>query len=211
MRYYPVFLHLRDKKAVVIGGGRIAERKVLTLIKAGSKVTLISPEITDRLERLRKKGLLTYIKRNYRKGDLKDAFIVIAGTPSEQVNKKIARDARHLINVIDNPSEGNFIVPSIVRRGPLTIAISTEGISPAMAKAIRKELEKQYDSEFGRYLKFLESMRKKALNEIKDKKERERFLKSLASKEIFNILRKKDTKRLFKQIKAEFSSRFILT
>jgi precorrin-2 dehydrogenase/sirohydrochlorin ferrochelatase len=191
MKYYPAFLNLNAKKAVVIGGGKVAERKVLALIKAGAFVKVISLNTTKTIEGLRKKGLLTHIKRRYRKGDLKDAFIVISGTSSAQTNTKIAQHARHLVNVIDTPSEGNFIAPSIVKRGPLTIAISTEGCSPAVAKAIRKELEKLYGTEFTHYLRFLGIIRKKAMKEIKDDKKREEFLKGLASEKIFNALRKR--------------------
>lgn len=207
MRYYPVFLNLNAKKAVVIGGGKVAERKVLALIKAGAFVKVISPNITKALERLRKKGILIHIKRLYRKGDLKDAFIVIAGTSSAQTNTKIAQDAgylrdksQRLINVIDIPSEGNFITPSIVKRGPLTIAISTEGSSPAVTKTIRKELEKLYGTEFTHYLRFLRMMRRKAMKEIKNDKKREEFLKGLASEKIFNALRRKGTSSLSKLI-----------
>jgi precorrin-2 dehydrogenase/sirohydrochlorin ferrochelatase len=196
VKYFPVFLNLRSQKAVVIGGGKVAERKTLMLLKAGACVKLISPRITGKLQGLKKRGLLTHIKRNYRKGDLRDAFLVIAGTSSAQTNAQIAQDAQHLINVIDTPSEGNFIAPSVVKRGPLTIAISTEGLSPAVSKTIRKELEKFYGSEFTRYLKFIGRMRKKAMEKIKDDKEREKFLKGLASEKIFNELRRKGASSL---------------
>ncbi|HDZ62890.1 MAG TPA: bifunctional precorrin-2 dehydrogenase/sirohydrochlorin ferrochelatase [Nitrospirae bacterium] len=190
MKYYPIFLNLKAKKAVVVGGGIVAERKAITLVKAGASVHIISPRVTKALRGLIKKGVLTHIKRNYKKGDLKNAFIVIAGTSSPDTNTKISQDAGHLINVIDTPSEGNFIAPSLVRRGPLTIAISTEGCSPAASMTIRKELEKLYGKEFTRYLRLLEQVRTKAMKEIKDAKKREKFLKGLASKKIFNNLRK---------------------
>ena len=204
MKYFPVFLNLDGKKVVVIGGGGVAERKVLTLVKAGAIVKLISLDLTNALEKLKKRGLLIHIKRQYKKGDLKNAFLVIAGTSSARINQKIAQDAKHLINVIDNPSEGNFIAPSLVKRGPLTIAISSEGTSPAAAKFIRKEIESIYGKEFIQYLKFLGTMRTRALNEIKDNKKRSKFLKSLASKKIFDTVREKNISSLRKQIKKEF-------
>ncbi len=204
MKYFPVFLNLDGKKVVVIGGGGVAERKVLTLVKAGAIVKLISLDLTNALEKLKKRGLLIHIKRQYKKGDLKNAFLVIAGTSSARINQKIAQDAKHLINVIDNPSEGNFIAPSLVKRGPLTIAISSEGTSPAAAKFIRKEIESIYGKEFIQYLKFLGTMRTRALNEIKDNKKRKKFLKSFASKKIFDTVREKNISSLRKQIKKEF-------
>jgi len=163
VKYYPAFINLKDKKAVVVGGG---------------------------IRKLAERGLLSYIKRNYRKGDLHGAFIVIAATSSEVLNTRIARDAQYLVNVVDMPSEGNYIVPSIVKRGHLTIAISTEGVSPAVSKAIRKEIERHYRNEFALYLRFVETIRKRAMKKIIDPAEREIFLQSLASHELINTLRK---------------------
>jgi precorrin-2 dehydrogenase/sirohydrochlorin ferrochelatase len=198
MKYYPVFLNLEGKKAVVIGGGKVAERKAIALIKSGALVKIISPTITQVLERYKKKGLIKHVRRNYKKGDLKGAFVVIIGTSSRETNIKIANDARQLtgdgsplINIVDSPNEGNFIVPAVIRRGPLTIAISTEGCSPAVSKAIRKEIERSYGSEFARYIRFAGLMRQKAMEKITDTREREKFLKTLASPDIFNTLRSK--------------------
>ncbi len=206
MKYYPAFLNLKDKNAVVIGGGKVAERKIRLLINAGASVKLISPDITSNLKKLKDRGLIKYIKRNYRKGDLKDAFIVIAGTSSVETNKKIAREARHLINVIDAPSEGNYIVPSSIKRGPLMIAISTAGAGPAISKAIRKEIEARYSRDFALYIGFMEAVRKKAMKEITNNKKREKFLKSLASEELIDILRKKGFGTLRKKISSIFKN-----
>lgn len=192
MKYYPVFVRLQGKRAVIVGGGRVAERKALTLIKADATVDIISPAITKNLQGYRDKGLIRHIKRGFRKGDLKDAFIVIAATSSRDVNSRVEREAQEqgcLINVVDTPSEGNFIAPSIVRRGPLTIAISTEGQSPAISKAIRKELESLYGNAFPRYLRFVGNIRKEALKEINDRRERERFLRFLSSEKVVRTLR----------------------
>lgn len=189
MKYYPAFLDIKDKKAVVVGGGRVAERKVRLLLSAGASVTLISPDITQPLRRMAEKGILSHIKRNYRRGDLKDAFIVVAGTSSAEVNLRIAENAGHLVNVVDAPWAGNYIVPSIVKRGQLTIAISTDGSSPALSKTLRKELEKYYSREFASYLRLVEKVRSEALDKIKNEKQRERFLKSLASEDMLATLR----------------------
>ena len=189
MRYYPAFLNLKNKKAVVVGGGKVAERKVRLLVKAGANVKVISPDITKPLEKLRDKGNIKHANRNYVKRDLKNAYIVIAATSSAEINTKIAEDSENLVNVVDTPSEGNYIVPSVVTRGPLTIAISTEGTSPAVSKAIRKEVEKHYSKEFTNYMRFLEVMREKAVAEITDNNKRRKFLKSLASEKLIYIVR----------------------
>ena len=189
MRYYPAFLSLKNKKAVVVGGGKVAERKVRLLVKAGANVKIISPVITKPLEKLRDEGNLKHVNRNYIKRDLKNAYIVIAATSSVELNTKIAGDSENLVNVVDTPSEGNYIVPSVVTRGPLTIAISTEGTSPAVSKTIRKEVEKHYSKEFTNYMRFLEVMREKAVAEITDSNKRRKFLKSLASEKLICIVR----------------------
>ncbi|MBI5025363.1 MAG: bifunctional precorrin-2 dehydrogenase/sirohydrochlorin ferrochelatase, partial [Nitrospirae bacterium] len=129
MSYYPVFLNLEGKKVVVVGGGPVAARKVNALLKSGASVTVISQSVTKSLETLKQKGMIKHINRTYKKNDLKAAFLVIAATSSWEENIKIARDAKSLINVVDMPSQGNFIVPSTISRGPLTIAISTSGTS----------------------------------------------------------------------------------
>jgi precorrin-2 dehydrogenase / sirohydrochlorin ferrochelatase len=182
---YPLFLDLIGKICVVVGGGRVAQRKCLTLVKAGAAVTIISPTLTPLLEKYKRDGLIIHKKRRYQRGDIKTAFLVIAATDSEKTNKKIALDAtaiQKLLNVVDNPSLCNFIVPSVVKRSLLTIAISTGGASPSMAKAIRKELEKLYGPEFSRYLRVIKKIRSKAMEEIPDKREREKFLKNLIKK-----------------------------
>lgn len=201
--YYPVFLNLNGKKAVVIGGGKVAERKILTLLKTGAYVTVISPEITNKIKREGLKGRIKHTCRHYRKGDLKDAFIVIVATNSSVINEKVSKDAPCLVNVVDTPHLCNFIVPSVIKRGSLTIAVSTSGISPALSRLIRKELEQMYGTEFSGYLKSLRSIRTEAIKVIKDQKERSQFLKAIASEKMIKMLREKgciETKRVVKDI-----------
>ena len=199
--YYPAFLNLKGKKTVVIGGGKVAERKILALLKTGARITVISPEITKRIAREKLRGSLKHIPRQYRKGDVKNTFLVIAATDSEEINQKVSEDATCLVNVVDTPSLCNFIVPSVLQRDPLTIAVSTGGISPALSKSIRQELEKLYGPEFAEYLQLLEKIRKKAIKEIKNKKSRADFLKSLASGEIVKMLREKGFREVEKALK----------
>ncbi|MEJ2696892.1 MAG: bifunctional precorrin-2 dehydrogenase/sirohydrochlorin ferrochelatase [Candidatus Sulfobium sp.] len=189
MNYYPAFLDLRGKKAVVVGGGRVAERKVLSLMEAGAEIIVVSPSLTKRLNRAKADSRIGHLARSYRRGDLRGSFLVIAATDSEQINSRVARDAPALVNVVDVPSECNFIAPSVVRRGPLTVAISTGGASPAMARTLRKELEKTYGPEFSGYLRFARKIRVEALAGIREKAKREGFLKGLASQEILDTLR----------------------
>lgn len=198
--YYPAFLNLKNKKAVVVGGGKVAERKVLALLKAGADVTVVSPEITKRIAGEKLKGRIKHIPRQYRKGDVKNTFLVIAATDSEEINEKVSKDATCLVNVVDTPSLCNFIVPSVLQRGPLTIAVSTGGISPAFSKLIRQELEKLYGPELAEYLSLLEKIRKRAMRDIRDKRKRTEFLKSLASEKVIKMLREKGFRAVARRI-----------
>lgn len=204
MNYYPAFLNLEGKKAVVVGGGKVAERKALALIKAGADVTVVSPELTKRLQKEKESQRMRHIFRTYRPGDLKDTFLVIAATDSPEVNTKVAEEAPALLNVVDVPSECNFIAPSVVKRGALIFAISTGGTSPALAKVIRKEIETLYGTVFSDYLGFVKTLRSRAMQEIADKKTREKFLKSLASGDILDMLRTKG----LNAVKQSVTSRF---
>jgi precorrin-2 dehydrogenase/sirohydrochlorin ferrochelatase len=192
--FYPAFLNLKGKRAVVIGGGKVAERKVLILLKTGSDILVISPYLTKRLEKEKLSGRIEHIRRQYRKCDLKNAFIVFAATNSVVINKKISEDSPCLVNVVDTPDLCNFIVPSTMNRGPLNVAVSTSGISPALSRSIRKELEELYGTEFYKYLKSLKAIRAKAMRVFRDKEKRVKFLKSIASENIIRILRKKGYK-----------------
>ncbi|MCX7792959.1 MAG: bifunctional precorrin-2 dehydrogenase/sirohydrochlorin ferrochelatase [Thermodesulfovibrionales bacterium] len=201
--YYPVFINLKGKECVVIGGGKVAQRKINSLLKAGASVTVISPEVTEGIEKLVRSGKIKLIKRPYKKGDLKKAFLVIAASSSKEVHESIARNFRGLLNVVDEPELCNFIVPSVIRRGPLIIAISTSGASPAMAKAIRKEMEKLYTKEFGRYLQLLKKNRKKLLDLPLAK--RKRIISRFSSRHILKALREKRAESIIKDLLDELS------
>jgi len=189
--YFPAFLDLNGRRVVVIGGGKVAERKINSLLRAGALLTVISPEITKRIRKEKDAGRLAWVSRGYRKGDLKKALLVVAATDSLPVNERISRDAPCLVNVVDTPHLCNCIVPSVVDRKPLTIAISTSGVSPAFARTIRLELERQYGPEVSRFLKSVSRLRTEAQKTLTDKRKREKFLKAIASKEILGIIREK--------------------
>lgn len=201
MDYYPVFLNLNGKKAVVVGGGKVAERKVVSLVAAGADVTVVSPSLTRGLRKTLSEGRIRYISRVYRKNDVKGAFLVIAATDSPGTNRRVSEEAPAMVNVVDVPAECNFIAPSVVRRGQLLIAISTGGASPAFSRALRKELQILYGPEFSRYLKFVKEIRVKAMATISQGDRRERFLKGLASEDIIKALRTRGVDAVKKIVK----------
>lgn len=192
--YYPAFLNIKEKQCVVIGGGKVAERKIMSLLRCGAKIKIISPSLTKRLQKEKNNGNILHIGRNYRSGDLEGAFLVVAATSDDEINKGIASEASCLVNVVDYPDMANFIVPSVIKRGLLTIAISTSGASPAMARAIRKELETIYSKEFSKYLAFLKKIRKQIIANLRDTNLRQQLFKEIASDNMLDILRRKGYK-----------------
>ncbi len=189
--YYPAFIVLTGKQCVVVGGGRVAERKVADLLRAGALVTVISPEITAPLLRLRENGRISHKARKFRAGDLNNAYLAIAATDDEKTNLSVAQISKEmhiLVNIADHPELCTFIVPSSFSRGPLQVAISTSGASPALARAIKKDMEARYGSVFGRYLRKVRSLRKKAVEKITSSVERERFLRKIAAPEAIRKL-----------------------
>ena len=153
MDYFPIFLDIKSKRCVVVGGGAVAERKTATLLKAGADVILISPRITNSLTSWRDAGQLTHIDRSFEDSDLTDAYLVIAATNDAEVNKQIAELAnqqRIPINVADQPELCSFIVPSIIDRSPVVAAISTGGASPVLARLIRSRIESIIPAGYGR-------------------------------------------------------------
>ena len=140
-RYYPAYLDLAGRRCVVIGAGEIAERKVTQLLASGADVMLVSPSATPELERLAEQKELRWIRRAYVQGDLAGAVLAVAATDDEAVNRAVHAEAERektLLNVVDVPSLCGFIAPSIVERGPVTVAISTAGTSPALARKLRE-------------------------------------------------------------------------
>jgi len=160
--YYPIFLNVKDKRCVVIGGGRVALRKVKALLDCEAKVTLISPRPHPEIVKLSKRRAIHLIRRDYEKEDLKGTVIAFACTDVKKVNHKVAEDskkAKGLINVVDDPTSSDFITPSFFRRGDLTVAVSTGGASPALARKIRMKLEKSLGEEYSRLLSLTSEVR----------------------------------------------------
>lgn len=193
--YYPVFLNLKNKLCVVIGGGKVAERKVISLLKAGAKVKIISPEVTETLKKLIQTHNLQWEKRPYQEEDLKEAFLVIAATNSPEVQVRVFQEAEEKgipCNVVDKPELCSFIVPSVVQRGDLLIAISTGGASPAVARRIREKLESLFGEEYTIYLRLMRKIREKVLAKNLSPEEKERKLQTFALAPLPEYIKNRD-------------------
>ncbi len=192
MKYYPVFLDLRERPCVVFGGGRVAERKALSLLEAGADVTVVSPALTSKLQELSSSGKITHIPKTFDAADIEGAALVIAATGSPEVNAEIGRECRTrrvLANVAAPPGESSFIVPSVVDRGALLIAISTSGESPALSKRIRGELEKSFGPEYELFLQRMSLLRSRLLGQMRDEAERRRIFQALVDSDVIDLLR----------------------
>ena len=143
-RYYPAFIDVRGRNCLVIGGGPLGEEKVVKLLECNAKVIVIAPEVTPAVEKLAAQGQVEWLMREYRTGDLAQAFIAIASTDDDDTDRQIYAEAEErnvLLNVVDVTHLCTFIAPSVARRGEVTVATSTGGASPALARTFREKLE----------------------------------------------------------------------
>ncbi len=166
MKYYPINLDIRGRRCLVVGGGSVATRKVHGLVNCGAAVQVVSPEFTKEIEELAAAGKITLTKRGYCSADLSGMFLVIGATSDGCLNRNISAEAARLnmlCNIADLPAACNFILPAVVERGDLIIAVSTSGSSPAFAREIRRELERRFGEEYAELLRLMGAIRKRLL------------------------------------------------
>jgi siroheme synthase-like protein len=148
---YPIFLNINNRKCVVVGGGQVALRKVKALLEHSADIEVVSSGLCPELVEIAGSGEIHTITREYRVGDLKNAFVAIAATDNAVINQQVVAEARSravLVNVVDDAKNSDFVAPSYMRRGDVAIAISTGGKSPALARKIRSRLEKELGDEY---------------------------------------------------------------
>jgi len=195
LKYYPVFLDIDGKPCVVVGSGEVAYRKVQRLIDCGARVRVIAKPLSPALAELKAQGRITHIDAHYEPEHIDCAFLVIGATDNRQVNERIFRDARIrniLVNIVDEPERCDFILPSIVERGDLSIAVSTGGKSPALAKHLRKELEEIFGAEYETYLRIMGEIREFVLARGQSSDENRQVFESFVQSDMLNLIRKKD-------------------
>jgi precorrin-2 dehydrogenase / sirohydrochlorin ferrochelatase len=190
--YYPLFLDISGKLCVVLGGGKVAERKVSTLLKFNARVKLISPMITKNLSKRAESGKIEFLQREYREGDLDGASLVFAATERKDVNLGIKREAEVKsipINIVNDTTSCQFLVPSIVQKGPVTIAISTSGSLPLLSKKLRQEINSYLTEDYVKYANKIGKFRRTLKERIKDGKRRREILEEVAKTDFHEILR----------------------
>jgi precorrin-2 dehydrogenase/sirohydrochlorin ferrochelatase len=190
--FYPLLLKLEDKNCLVVGGGRVALRKVNILLSAASSVLVVSPALIPELESQAARGKINYMQEYYHPDHLKGVFLAVGATGDEKTNSRIAEDchSRNIpVNIVDNPSQCSFFFPSVARQGPLSISISTGGKSPAFARLLREKLERQMEKEWGEFLFYLGELRPLILQKVMDHSIRKKLFLKLAGEDFFHQFR----------------------
>jgi precorrin-2 dehydrogenase/sirohydrochlorin ferrochelatase len=197
VQYYPAYLDLRGRPCVVIGGGEVAARKVASLLEAGAQVTVVSPTLAGALRKLVDSRGIVHHPRPYRRGDLAGAWLACAATGDETVHAAIAAEAaaaRVFLNVADRPRFCGFIVPAVVTRRPLSVAVSTGGASPALAKRLAREIEATLGAEWGVAARVLGALRERLGGD--DAAARGRIFADLADTPLLHAIRARDAARI---------------
>ena len=193
VEYYPINLNLKSRKCVVIGAGLVAQRRVNRLLSCGAKVTLISPKVSSALKTLAKNKKIVIKNKTANIKDLSSAYLVICATDDRKMNSFVSSYCKRkgvLVNVVDSPMKCNFILPSVMTRGNLTISISTGGVSPALSKKIRQDLEKIFGSEYAKFLRIMKKLRPEVIKTIKDPKSRKALFKRAVEADVPNLIKR---------------------
>ncbi|HUO85202.1 MAG TPA: bifunctional precorrin-2 dehydrogenase/sirohydrochlorin ferrochelatase [Thermoanaerobaculia bacterium] len=208
-RQYPLFLDLRGRRVLVVGGGSVASRKVQSLLEAGARVTVTAPEISDGIAAMAIPSAgLDLMRREWRAEDLEGATLAIAASNDREVNLRVASECRSrgiLVNVVDDPSACDFFVPAVVERGVLRLAISTGGASPAVARLLRETLEELIDSSWELLADLLGLLREPARQQLDAPRRRELFA-SIASTGFLALL--KNDREAARQALLDLGERF---
>ncbi|WP_035571163.1 precorrin-2 dehydrogenase/sirohydrochlorin ferrochelatase family protein [Halonatronum saccharophilum] len=190
MEFYPINLRLEDKKVLVVGGGKVAYRKLKRLVKVRARVTVVGPQIIKEVEDLIKEAKVEYHNRSFFDCDIHGYFLIIAATDNKEVNARIGELADQkgiLVNIVDDKELSNFTLPSVVNRGDLLLTISTGGNLPALSKKLRIALEKEFGEEYGEYLKLMGDVRELVKEQVDDEGKRRDIFKRLAKLEMVEL------------------------
>jgi len=185
---FPLFVKLRGRKCLIVGGGKVSEGKIAGLLSTGAKIRVVSPEVTLQIIAWHRKRRVQWVRRKFRKTDLTGVYLVVAATSSTAAHRAIYREAQRrgiLCNIVDVPELCDFYYGSVVQRGRLQIAISTAGASPSLAKRLRKKFEQEFGPEYGHWLKALAKERQTIRTRNTAAGEKLRLLEDLASADAF--------------------------
>ena len=203
MKFYPINLNVENKKCFVVGGGKIALEKILGLIEANAKVEVIAPKICAEVEELFQNGKINLIREKYSSEKISDGAILIAATNNFELNQKILSDGREknfLVNIVDS-FDGDFTVPSRIRRGDFLLAISTGGKSPGFSRFVRQMLEKDFDENFSEGVKIISKYRAEVKKILPTFEERINFWREVLTPEVWKMLKSGKISEIENEIK----------
>jgi siroheme synthase-like protein len=204
--FYPVYLNLKGKRVVVIGAGEVAERKVDSLLGTGASVVVIGPEVTSRLDWLAKEKRIKLHRRDYRTGDCDGAALVLSATDEPELSRRVYQEASAagvLVNTSDQPALCDFIMPAVVRRGAVAIAISTGGTSPGLAARLRLKISQIIGPEYGLLAELLSEARPVIQRRVRNAEARKALHTKILDSDIMAYLKRNDTagaRRLLKEM-----------
>jgi precorrin-2 dehydrogenase/sirohydrochlorin ferrochelatase len=192
---YAINLDITDKLCVVVGGGEVAARKIRTLLLAKARVLVVSPIICQQIKIYQQENKLKWLAIKYNSDVLKNATLVFAATDNQQVQQTISNDAKKagcLLNNAADPDCSSFHLPAVVQRGDLSITVSTNGASPALAAQIKDELKQQYGAEYGQYVKLLGLIRPFVIKNDNLHQAHKKLFKKLVQTNILALIKKND-------------------
>jgi len=194
-RFYPILVDLQGKRALVVGGGKVAQRKIETLLEHGASVQVVARELTATLEELRNHEEIDFLGDEFSEVFLEGAFLVFAATDDASLNRRVSQAAQQrglLVNAVDQPADCNFIVPSVLSRGDLLIAVSSSGKSPAFARKVRVELERHFGEEYVLFLNLMGNLRKEILRLGLSQEENKSAFDELVYSDLLQTIRRKE-------------------
>ena len=201
--FCPIQIDLNERECLVIGGGKVAVRKVKTMLSYRAKVTVLSPDISSELNRLFEKEMISYQADTYRPVYLENKFLVICATNEVEVNRRAARDCIErgiLVNSVSDPALCTFFLPALYRNGPLTLTVSTAGKSPALACRLRDELAGNLDHAYANFAEFLGHARVMILGKVQDQDRRRKIFEYLAGEDFFNEYKSQPDQKVWQRI-----------
>lgn len=201
--YYPIYIDIEDRAVLIVGGGTVCARKAETMMRYGGRVTIVSPEITDEIAAWERDGVLAVRRKMYEESDLEGASIVIASTDDQCVNARVARDCRRRripVNVVDVTHLCEFIVPAIIEKGSIQIAISTGGKSPALARTLKEDMRRMIGPEYAEVNDLLGTLRKSAKSVLPTDVDRKRFFDGIIAAGVLGLLREGRRREAFEAV-----------
>lgn len=208
-KLFPIYLNLSGKSCLIIGGGKVAERKVEDLLEYGPIIKLVSPQLEEKIETWAREGIIGLQQRPFKEDDLDGSYIVFAATDDNELNHRVARLCRQrgiMVNAVDDPPNCDFYVPSIIRRNSLALAISTGGKSPMLARKLRQDLENIIGHEYGEFVDILGEAREEIKKTIPDIEKRKKIFEAMVYSDILDLIKTGERDKVRERIEQCISS-----